>query len=145
MYEWRLDISMELTFSMSFNIAYIDSKSVPIRLEQKLLERRRRLSSYFIRRVIVITTRNFYEVAQPHENFWVSRRLTGRRENPIARWGTRSRTWIWAVKSRYEGVYRSWDTKVALRMRAKSPVLDRVTRSSRPLPGFLISRVERLM
>lgn len=66
----------------TFNIAYIDPKSVPIRLEQKLLGRRWRLSSYFIRRVIVIRARNFYEVAQPHENFWISRRLTRRLEYP---------------------------------------------------------------
>lgn len=40
--------------------------------------KRRRLSSYFIRHAIVITARNFYEVARPHENFWISRRLTRR-------------------------------------------------------------------
>ncbi|TGZ53884.1 hypothetical protein DBV15_01825, partial [Temnothorax longispinosus] len=48
------------------------------RLQERLTKKRRRLSSYFIRRVIVISARNFYEVAQPHENFWVSRKLTRR-------------------------------------------------------------------
>ncbi|KYM93333.1 hypothetical protein ALC53_00270 [Atta colombica] len=38
----------------------------------------------------MITVQNFYEVAQPHENFWMSRRLTRRLEYPEPGTGLRS-------------------------------------------------------